>query len=249
MTSLGRFLVPMVVGAAMTLPLDLAAQGSGDGFLFRAPRIQLGFRVGYAGATAGSEIFDFSREELTLEKGDFSGGLFGAEVAYRASERLDLALAFSNSSTRTRSEFRDWIGEDDLPIEQETTFIRRPFTVSARYFFSDRGRAVSRFAWIPNRMTPYLGGGVGVMWYEFTQDGDFVDFQDLAIFTTRFNSDGTSLMGHVLGGLELSVSPRIVANLEGRYEFASAEMSQDFVGFDDIDLSGFQVSVGLGLRF
>ena len=87
------------------------------------------------------------------------------------------------------------------------------------------------------------------MWYEFTQDGDFVDFQDLGIFNTRFKSDGASLMGQVLGGVEVSVSPRIFANLEGRYEFASAQMSQDFVDFDDIDLSGFQVSVGLGLRF
>lgn len=249
MKGLSRSLVSLLVGAAMLVPVDVAAQGSGDGFLFRTPRIQLGFRLGYAGATAGSQVFDDSREFLTLDKADFGAGLFGAELAYRASERLDVVFAFSNASTRTRSEFRDWIGEDDLPIEQETTFIRRPFTVSARYFFADRGRSISRFAWIPNRVAPYVGGGVGFMWYEFTQDGDFVDYQDLVIFNDRLKSDGASLMGQAFGGVEFTVSPRIFANLEGRWEFASAEMSQDFREFDDIDLSGFQVSVGLGLRF
>lgn len=241
--------LPLLFGALVAVPAPALAQSSGDGFLFRTPKVQVSMRLGYAGASAGSEIFDFSREELTLDRRDFSGGLFGAEIAFRASERLDLVAAFSNASSRTRSEFRDWIGEDDLPIEQETTFTRRPFTFSARYYLSDRGRSVSRFAWVPNRMTPYLGAGVGVMWYEFVQDGDFVDFQDLAIFNTRFMSDGTSAMAQAFGGFEWSLSPRVIANVEGRYEWASAELSQDFVDFDDIDLSGFQVSVGLGIRF
>jgi opacity protein-like surface antigen len=241
--------LPLLFGALVAVPAPALAQSSGDGFLFRTPKVQITMRLGYAGASAGSEIFDFSREELTLDQRDFSGGFFGAEVAFRASERLDFVAAFSNASTRTRSEFRDWIGEDDLPIEQETTFTRRPFTFSARYYLGDRGRSVSRFAWVPNRVTPYLGAGVGVMWYEFVQDGDFVDFQDLAIFNTRFMSDGTSAMAQALGGFEWSLSPRVIANVEGRYEWASAELSQDFVDFDDIDLSGFQVSVGLGIRF
>jgi hypothetical protein len=244
-----RSLLPLVAGAALLVPSGVAAQGSGDGFLFRTPKVQLGLRFGYAAPNAGSEIFDFSRDELTLDKSDFAGGLLGAEVAFRVSERLDVALAFSNSSNTTRSEFREWIGEDDLPIEQETTFTRRPFTASVRYFFADRGRSISRFAWIPNRVAPYVGVGAGFMWYEFVQDGDFVDFQDLGIFTTRFTSDGASPMAHLLGGVEVSLSPRLLMHVDGRYEWASAEMSQDFVDFDNIDLSGFQVSVGLGVRF
>ncbi len=243
------FLLPIAAGALFLAPLHSSAQDSGDGFLFRAPRVQLGIRGGFALATAGSEIFDFSREELTLEKSDFNGGSVGVEVAFRASERVDVVLGFTASGNTTRSEFREWVGEDDLPIEQETSFRRRPFTVSARYFFSDRGRRISRFAWIPNRLSPYVLGGVGAMWYEFAQDGDFVDFEDLGIFTTRFQSSGWSPMAHLGGGFEMSLSPRVLMNVDGRYEFASTGLSQDFVDFDDIDLSGFQVSLGLALRF
>lgn len=244
-----RFFVPLAIGAVVLIPAAVSAQGSGDGFLFRTPRVQLGLRLGYAGAAAGSDIFDFTREELTLDRSDFSGGLFGAELAFRATERLDLVLAFANASTSNRSEFRDWVDEDDLPIEQVTDFTRRPFTASVRYFLADRGRSLSRFAWIPNRVAPYVGAGVGLMWYEFVQEGDFVDFEDLAIFTTRYTSQGTSLMGQVMAGAEVSVSPRLFMTVDGRYEWASAEMGQDFQLFEDIDLSGFQVSVGLGVRF
>ena len=238
-----------LLAAVLFAPAAVSAQGTGDGFLFRAPNVQIAFRVGYAGANAGSDIFDFTTDELTVDSRDFSGGMFGAEIAVRLSERLDLVGAFSNASTNTRSEFRDWVGEDDLPIEQDTRFTRRPASLSLRYFFADRGRSVSRFAWIPNRVTPYVGGGVGFMWYEFEQTGDFVDFQDLAIFNTTYSSSGTSALTQALAGVEVSVSPRVVFNAEGRYEWASADLGQDFVGFDDIDLSGFQVSVGLGIRF
>jgi len=242
-------LMPIAAGVLFLAPVPVAAQSSGDGYLFRTPRVQLGFRGGFAVAAAGSEVFDFAREELTLDKSDFNGGSIGFDLALRASERLDVVLGFSSSSSTTRSEFREWVGEDDLPIEQETTFRRRPVTLSARYFFSDRGRRISRFAWIPNGLAPYVIGGVGTMWYEFSQDGDFVDFEDLGIFTTRFESSGWSAMAHLGGGVEASLSPRLLLSLDGRYEVASTRLSQDFVDFDDIDLSGFQVSLGLALRF
>ena len=261
MTGVRRFVVPLIVGAAMLLPVDLVAQRSGDGFLFRTPRIQLGLRLGYAGAAAGSEIFDFVTDSLTLDRGDFGGALIGGELAYRASERLDVVLAFSNTSTRTRSEFRNLVEETpggDLPIEQETTFSRRPVTLSARYYLADRGRSISRFAWIPGGVAPYVGAGIGVMWYSFEQDGDFVDYVDYTIFSDRLRSNGSAFMQHLLAGLEFSVSPRVVSSVDVRYEWASADMDGAFgpvrvdgrlESWEPIDLSGFQVSVGLGLRF
>lgn len=236
------------LGVAMA-PAAVSAQSNGDGFLFRAPKVQVGVRFGYAGAAAQSDIFDDSRSFFTLDRGDFGGGLFGAEVAFQVSDRMDLALAFSNSTATVLSEYRDWVDEDDRPIQQETTFTRRPFTATAKYFFSDRGRSISRFAWIPNQFAPYVGVGAGLMRYEFAQEGEFVDFVDLAIFPERFSSEGTAMTAHLLGGLQTSLSPRMFMNIEGRYEWASHDMGVEWEGYDAIDLSGFQVSVGLGVRF
>lgn len=231
------------------VPVEVRAQDSGDGFLFRTPRVQLGIRAGYAGAAAQSQIFEDSRTFFTLDRNDFAGGLFGAEVAFRVTERLDVALAFSTTTSKAISEYRDWEGDDGLPIRQETKFTRRPFTATMRYFLGDRGRSVSRFAWVPHRFAPYVGAGGGVMWYEFVQEGEFVDFVDLAIFDHRYTSDGTAMTGHLIAGLETSLSPRIVLDLQGRYEWAEHDMGVEWQDFDPIDLSGFQVSVGLAVRF
>ena len=41
---------------------------------------------------AGSEIFDFTREELTVSKRDFYGPYIGGEIGARINERWDVAL-------------------------------------------------------------------------------------------------------------------------------------------------------------
>ena len=60
-----------------------------------------------------------------------------------------------------------------------------------------RGRQISRLAWIPRTIVPYVGAGGGVTSYEFRQSGDFVDFATenaaagtFTIFTDSFKSEG-----------------------------------------------------------
>ena len=68
---------------------------------------------------------------------------------------------FTATTSGLANEFRDWVDNNDEPIEQETKFRRLPLTVALRYYLTDRGRAVSQFAYIPNRYAPYVGVGGG----------------------------------------------------------------------------------------
>src|SRR5690606_2350679 len=102
-------------------PGVLVAQG-GPGFLFSSPKVSLGFRAGYTLPRASSNLFDDSRELLTLSRSDSGGPYFGGEVAVRLDERWDVALTIGWAGTRRRSEYRDWVDQDFLPIEQETDF-------------------------------------------------------------------------------------------------------------------------------
>ena len=244
-------LFAVAMSVMMILPVEALAQG-GDGFLFKRPSVQLSIRGGYFIPRAGSEIFDFTRDQLTVDKSDFNTVGVGAEIAVRASERVGVALNFGYGRSETLAEFRDWvevIGTDSLPILQTTEFTRVPVTANVKVYLTDRGRTVSRFAWIPSKVAPYVGGGVGIVWYEFVQDGEFVDFNNLDIFVDRISSSGTSATGHVFGGLDLSIGGIWVLTGEGRYSFGSVEMGEDFVGFDNIDLNGLQMTVGIGVRF
>ncbi|MDP2955134.1 MAG: hypothetical protein Q8N53_01830 [Longimicrobiales bacterium] len=234
----------LVVGAA---PGPARAQA--PDFLFRVPRLSLGFRGGYALASASSEIFDFARKEMTMGRSDFDAPSFGGQLAIQITPRVDVAFDVSVASTRSTSELRDWVDTDDLPIEQVTKFHRVPVTLGFKAYLKDRGRSVGRFAWIPARWTPYVGAAGGWVWYRFEQDGDFVDFETLDIFTDRFTSRGKAPTMHVYGGGDWSLSPTVFLTAEARYGWARTEMGGDFVDFDPMDLSGLQATVGLSLRF
>ncbi len=233
----------------MGLALAEGAAAQGADFLFRRPSVTLGLQVGYALPRAGSEIFDFTREQLTVEKSDFNSVSFGGEIGVRATERIDVAANLGFEKSSTRSEFRDWVDQDDLPIEQNTRFLRVPLTVGVKFYVTERGRRISRFSWIPKRWAPYLGAGGGIVWYEFDQRGDFVDFETLDIFFSDFESRGSSPLAYVAAGSELSLGARWLLTGEARYSWASAEMDRDFVGFDDIDLAGFRATLGFAARF
>ena len=49
-----------------------AQEGGGDGDSFRAPRGALSLRFGVGRPSANSNIFDFTSEQLTVDRGDFA---------------------------------------------------------------------------------------------------------------------------------------------------------------------------------
>jgi hypothetical protein len=124
-----------------------------------------------------------------------------------------------------------------------------PVTGTVKAFLFERGRKISQLAWVPGQWSPFVGAGGGRVYYNFRQSGDFVDYETLEIFSDTFRSKGNAGIFHVLAGAEWSLSPRFYLTGEGRYSWAEAKMDRDFVGFEPIDLSGFQGTVGLALRF
>jgi len=238
----------LVFSAMLAAPSAVSAQAS-EGFLFKEPRVSFAFKFGYQVPMAGSQVYDFVQDELTVNRSDFNTMSLGAELALRVSPRVDIALEIGRGQSSTPSEFREFVDTDDLPIEQVTEVTRTPITVGATYYLQDRGRRVSSLAWVPAAWAPFVGAGVGLVSYSFVQSGDFVDFDTFDIFADYFETAGTALTAHGLAGLEYAVSPRMALTGEGRYFWAQGDMGGDFVDFDALDLSGFQASLGFKLRF
>ena len=237
------------IALAATAPIA-AAQGSGDGFLFNSPRGSFSIHGGYALARAASDIFSEATTQLTLDKNDFNSFSIGGDISYSVTPRFDLVFGGDYSAAKQDSEFRDWVDNNDQPIEQTTTFKRAPLTVSLKYYLGERGREVSQHAWIPSKYSPYLGVGGGGMWYSFRQKGDFVDFQDLEVFFAEMQSSGWAPTGHAMAGLDYTMGPWIAFTAEGRYTLGKATLDpEDFEGFDKIDLSGFAATLGFRVRF
>jgi len=235
--------------ACVLIAVPAAAQGAGDGFLFRAPLGTVALRAGFDHATANSDLFRFVTDELTVNRGDFSSASVVFDVAYKLNPRMDVLFSVGTSKSTNASEFRHWLDNNDQPIEQTTEFQRVPLTASFKQYLFVPGRSVGHYAWIPRRFAPYVGGGGGVMWYHFGQQGDFVDFDTLKVFTDAFESDGWAPTFHGFGGIEISLASRLAVTTEGRYQWAHAPLSRDFAGFDRIDLSGFSITSGILVRY
>lgn len=225
------------------------AQAQGRGFLFRPPVGSFAIRAGFAQARAQSDVFAFVTDELTLGRSDFASASVDADLAIRVLPRLDVVLGGGYSGRNAGSEFRRFVDNDDRPIEQTTNLTRVPVTVSAKLYLLSRGRSIGRFAWVPTSWSPYVGAGGGGMWYQFRQNGDFINKETLDVFPDTFKSSGWAATAHGLAGLDISLGPRFGLTGEGRYMWGRAPMSRDFKGFDKIDLSGYNASVGLYVRF
>jgi hypothetical protein len=245
-----RWLVAAAVGALLA-PLaaqPAAAQESRD-FLIGEPVGALSLRGGFSVLRGGSDAFDFVQEQFTLGRRDFHAPAGEADLSFRMTPRLFLMLSGGFSRSAAPSEFRDFVDNNELPIEQVTRLTRVPMALSVKGYLAPTGRSIGRFAWIPNQFAPYAGAGGGMMWHRFEMDGDFIDFNDFAVFTTRYVSDGFAPLAQGFAGLDISLSPRIAFTVEARYQWARAAMGADFEGFDRIDLSGLQTTAGVHLRF
>ncbi|OLC88634.1 MAG: hypothetical protein AUI86_03235 [Gemmatimonadetes bacterium 13_1_40CM_3_66_12] len=234
--------------AVATISRPSHAQTAGDGFLFRVPVGTWSVRGGFDHAFASGDLFNFVTKQLTIDRSDFSSATFGSNVAVRVSPVTDIVFDISYASVSRLSEFRDWVDQNNLPIQQRTSLRRVPITLGVRHYLSARGRAIGRFAWIPAAHDTYVGLGAGLMQYRFHQIGDFVDPQTLNVFPDEFESKAWTPVLHALAGVDLGLARFLMVNGEARYTWARGPMGRDYVGFHRIDLSGLSLTAGLSLR-
>ena len=118
-----------------------------------------------------------------------------------------------------------------------------------KYSLKDRGRRIGQVAWVPRSIVPFVGAGAGAMYFKVQQNGDFVDFVDLSVFTDVFEAKGWAPSAHVFGGVDFRLLRRLFLTLDGRYVWAKGDLGRTGVDFDPIDLSGFRMTAGINFVF
>ncbi len=245
-------LTPSPASAAPTPPAndgDKPGTAQAADFKFGAPRASFGIKLGWLVPRAGSDIFAFNAELLTLELDSFSAPLFGMEAGIAVNDRIDVMFGFLFSRSSPVSEFRDFVDEFGAPIAQRTELTQVPLSAGVKVYLTSRGRAVGSYAWVPAAVVPYVGAGGGFTYWRYEQFGDFVDFADFTIFEEVFLTKGWDPSVYALGGIDFSITPTIAINFEGRYDWAEGQMAPAFAGFEPIDLAGFRGMFGILFRF
>ena len=227
-------------------------------FLFGRPRFSIGIRGLLHRARAGSDFYDFVNEELFVRRSsdddhknpnhgllNFDAPGIGFDFGLGVTSRLDVRIGVDYAKSLNESELRDFIGEDGLPFTQRTELSQVELRGESVLALAPRGRAIGQYAWIPSRVVPYVGAGLGFARYDLVQAGEFVD--DLGYFEDAFGSKGWGPALYLFGGADVRMSRQVYLNVEVRHVQASAELGPDYERYEPLDLGGLRI--GAGVRF
>jgi opacity protein-like surface antigen len=218
-------------------------------FFFGAPRAFVNVRGSLLVPRGGGDLFTFVRDQLTLERSDLRARGVGVDVGAVLTPTIDFVVGFDVNRSSSSSEYRHYLASNQQPIAQQTRFGQSLISTGVRFTPGGRGRQVSRYAFIPRRITPFGGGGMSIGYYTFSQRGQFVDYTDLGIFTDSFQSEGWSIGPYVHGGADVQVWKHLFVTFDGRYTWMHSGLDEDFTGFDGIDLAGFRGGTGISIVF
>ncbi len=220
----------MVAGLLM-LPAPVQAQ--------QAINLSLGgFAVTGEDARVDGDVLFENRDILDFDVADFNTGSVGIEWLLPVGEFLEVGAGAGFTSRTVNSVYQDFVNRDGSEIEQDLKLRIVPMTITARLLPFGRSRAVE----------PYLGGGLGIFNYRYSEVGDFVDFTDRSVFTDRFVASGTELGPVALAGIRFPVGDTWSLGGEVRYQKASADLSNEFLG-PKLDLGGFHYLFTMHVKF
>lgn len=227
-----------------------AAQSSRPDFLFEAPKGSFSIRFAANVLNAKSDWFGFVREQLTLDRGDFVSMGIAGDLSFGVTPRFDAVITGEYTGRNARSEYRDWVDNNRLPIEQNTRMTQVSFTAGVRYALIPRGRQVSTLAYVPSRLVPYVGGGAGVLKYDLLQYGDFIDIVDFSVFSDQLPSEGWAPTAYINGGVDWLLVKKLAVTADVKYQFAATELDKTvWTGFEPLGLSGVRISTGVRILF
>jgi outer membrane protein W len=175
---------------------------------------------------------------LAFRIGDFSGPLFGAEYLTALGDHFDAGVGVGFYQRTVPTVYNDFVNANGSEIQQDLQLRVVPFTASVR--------------WLPmghhNGIEPYIGAGVGVFNYRYSETGQFLA-TDGSIFRGNFVGSGTATGPVILGGVRVPVGSWGVGG-ELRYQSASGNLpaDQDFAG-NKIDLGGLTYTFTINIRF
>jgi hypothetical protein len=203
------------------------------------PSSQLRFRLGLFEPAGGSDGWNRVFEGFTGTPSDLQDFVWGMDYLWRTGHHTGVLFGFSYYAGSTTSGYQDWVDNDGSEIRHTTRLGMSDLTAAFLYRF---GSAAVR---------PYAGIGGGFIWWQLTDEGQFIDFgaPGEPVFWGWYGADGATFEAFALLGVDIPLSPRWSFVVEGRYRYATDELGNDFSGFGTLDMSGYEITGGFGINF
>lgn len=202
----------------------------------------LRFRAGLFEPEGDSQYWDDAEALFTGDASELEDTVLGVDYQRSLDPAGRFSLLVSASGFEGEDRREDRFFEDDLgfPIEHDVILTLAAFTAGVNVDLLPQG---------PIR--PYVGAGGGYYVWELEETGDFVSAGPAAntIFFESFVEDGATFGYYYLAGVGVPINPSFGLFAEARWHNAEDELSDDFDGFGDLDLSGREITGGFSWTF
>ena len=185
------------------------------------------------------DVLRNNAEFLAFNIHDFNSITAGGEYLVGLGNFIEGGLGVGIYQDTVPSVYWDFVNENGSEIDQDIKLRMVPFTATVRLLPIGRS----------NGIEPYIGGGVAIINWHYSESGEFVDFTDGSTFNDTFEASGTSVGPTILGGVRIPIGSWNVGG-EIRWQDAKGDLPSN-LGFagDKIDLGGFNYLVTFGVKF
>jgi outer membrane protein W len=173
-----------------------------------------------------------------IDISEFNGVTVGGEYLVVLGSHFEGGLGLAFYQKTVPVVYTDLVNANGQEIFQDLKLRVLPFTATVR--FLPLGHR--------NPLQPYIGAGVGVNAWRYSETGQFIDTNN-NIFVDSFDASGTATGPVVLGGVRYAMGLLGVGG-EIRWQSAKADLpaDQDFAG-SRINLGGFNYLFTVNVRF
>ena len=195
------------------------------------------FTVRGQDARVAGDVLNANRNFLTFAVKDFNGASIGGEWLVPVGRYLEAGAGVAFTRRTVPTVYTRFTSQNRSEINQDLRLRLVPaaFTFRVLPLGQDRG------------FQPYLGGGLGVIAWRYSESGQFVDTRDNSIFNNSYVASGTRTGPVAMGGIRFS-GDTATAGMEIRYQAAEAKLPAPFAG-TKIDLGGWSYLFTVGMRF
>ena len=173
-----------------------------------------------------------------IDIGEFNSVTVGGEWLFALTPYVEGGLGVGFYQRAVHTLFTDLVNVNGTDIEQTLKLRIVPFTATVRLLPFGDDRPVQ----------PYIGVGVGVYRWRYSETGNFVDPQNI-VFPGNFVGSGGATGPVILGGVRVPIGSAGVG-FEIRYQSAEGKLpaDQSFAG-TKIDLGGYNYLFTMNFRF
>jgi len=228
------------LGRVLALTCAIAAVSAPAAHAQQTLNLSVGYVMLPGEGRVETDVLLIEHADLLFEVSNFNGRTIGVEWLMPVRDRFEAGVSVSYWQRTVHTVHASLVNSDGSSVPREMGFLQLPLALTARVL-----PLGNRY-----RVKPYLGGGIALITWRFSESGDFVNANQQRFRNESYSTVGTAIGPVMLLGLRLAGNT-VAYGIEGRYHRARGSFGPSFahVRDPDIDLGGWTVLATAGLRF